>query len=625
MIAVQSSDRATIIHPQDGSPIMLRPYLYVLPGDVLEFHPSKANFTDVYKLTQFSSSNAPLDKVRIYPPYSQSCWVHVPPHRFLVTFRERQGPSDLRATRALEQFHYRGKGLNRLIGRRTVLIADSHDHGVIGYGVLSATLGAAKPRFALFKTNFTQQMRTKLINRLVRIPRVVIHPEFRGMGLGAIMAKNLVDFARSYWDVRGYTPIAVEVIASMTQYHRFFEAAGFVRAGQTLGYKEGITPLYGTGSWAQRPNSMDYDFLRDQKPKPYLIYPLNTQVRGALMDSGWLHAEIKRLETRPNVRGHRISFRRVGAQYKVTNGLSSRAEQVRAAFDVDARQLQSPILTDCSFDIDPGDAVLITGASGSGKSTILALLTHRQEELEEYLTVQGAILGADPAQIARLATRWDDSLPLVDQVGASVKEAIEILNGVGLAEAHLYVKNPSQISDGQRYRFAVALLCDSKRALWVADEFASSLDPLTAAIVAKGIRKQAYHSGATIVVAASHFDNFVDSLIPNKLVTLRWGSRAEVLSIKCQFKVHADSVHVLLKNTSKRELTGTEVLGMTIHGQRQVVAKIGTLQPRTGTQTVELPLDHIQRFNGLVVFTHQHVGDVLYFGHSFHDESRAQG
>ena len=611
--SVKSSNRRTIVATVEGPELELRPYIYLQPGNVLVCRPNSAEFEEIEKLVQISPED-PSRSVRIHPAYRESYRVYVPPHELIVTFREREGPSDLRAIKSLEQFHYRGKGLNKLIGRRTVLIAESQEHGVIGYGVLSATLAAAKPRFSIFKTNFAKQMRTKLINRLVRIPRVVIHPEFRGMGLGAMMARQLVAFARDYWDVRGYTPIAVEVVASMTEYHHFFESAGFVKAGETEGYKKGIMPLYGVGSWSKRPNSTEYDFLSDQKPKPYLIYPLDDSVRGALMEQKLPLSVSRHVEARPKPQGGRLAFRKVSASYKTSNGITQRSQEVRNAFDVDARQLESPVLKKFSLTIDPGDVVLFSGASGSGKSTALAFLNGDSNELQQGMEIDGDIIGLDPESTARLSTKWDDSLPLIDQLGGTIKEAIEILNSVGLAEAHLYVKKPFQLSDGQRYRFAVALLCDSEKSVWVADEFTSSLDPLTAAIVAKGIRKRAYYSGATLVIAAPHFRHFVDSLQPNKLVMLRWGGVAEVTSLKCQFRILAESVRVTLRNTGRRALTGIRVLGMGSDGGQDLLTPMDDLPVGRHKATVDLPFERVQQFNSLVVSTQQYVGDVLYLG-----------
>ena len=611
VISVKDSNKRTLVGLNNGTQISLRPYIYLNIGDILEFRPCQSDYEDVFKIVGEASIES-IHRVRIHPPYNRSLWIAVPPHNFLVTFRERTGPSDGKATKLLEQFHYRGKGLNRLIGRRTVLVAETREHGIIGYGVLSATLAAAKPRFALFDTNFKEQMRSKLINKLVRIPRVVIHPEFRGMGLGVMMAEHLVDYVRDYWDVRGYTPIAVEVVASMTEYHRFFEVAGFVKVGMTSGYVRGIAPLYGTGTWQERPNSINYDFIGHQNPKPYLIYPLDSFVRGILMEKEKLRSDPKKLQLQPKVKGTPIVIRRVSAEYRVKNGITPRAAQVRDAFDVDSRQMNSPVLKDLSLTIDPCDVVLVTGASGSGKSTILKLLSENLHELQKCMDISGTISGLDHTSVARLARVWDDTRPLVDQVGSSVKEAIEILNSVGLAEAHLYVKRPFQISDGQRYRFAVALLCDSKKLLWIADEFASTLDPLTAAIVAKGIRKRAYCSGATLVIAAPHIQNFVDSLIPNTLVTLMWGGMAEIVSLRCRYQILSESVRLRMENTGKQELTDVSVCGIGMHGDRQVIIPVGSLLPRD-KETLVLPLEKVIKFSGLMVTTEQRVGEVVYF------------
>lgn len=612
ILSVKSSKLRTLVGLDKGTQVSLRPYIYLNVGDVLEFWPSKSNIENVYKIVG-QESDEPFHRIRIHPAYSKSSWIAVPPHKFLVTFRERAGPSDSKATKILEQFHYRGKGLNRIVGRRTALVAETREHGIIGYGVVSATLAAAKPRFALFDTNFREQMNSKLINRLVRIPRVVIHPEFRGMGLGVLMTKHLVDYVREYWDIRGYTPIAVEVVASMTEYHRFFEAAGFIRTGETLGYEKGIAPMYGTGTWEKRPNSATYDFIGHQKPKPYLIYPLNSFVRGVLMEKGKLGSDRTKLKSRPKVKATPIILRRVSAEYRVTNGSTPRAEQVRDAFDVDSRQMNSPVLKNLFLNIDPGNVVLITGASGSGKSTILRLLSEDLQELRENMDISGTFSGLDHKSAARLTRAWDDTRPLIDQIGSSVKEAIEVLNSVGLAEAHLYVKRPFQISDGQRYRFAVALLCDSKKPLWIADEFTSALDPLTAAIVAKGIRKRAYYSGATLVIAAPHIQNFVDSLVPNTLVALRWGGIAEIVSIRCRYRVFSGFFELRIKNTGKQVLTDVNLSSIAVNGDRQVIAKVGSLGPQKRSEVVVLPLSEVEKFSGLVVMTQQHVGDIVYF------------
>jgi len=610
--SIKSSPFHTLVNMEENASVKMRPYIYIRPGDQLEFYPRRDNFKEVFKIAN-NTLEATRGKVRIYPPYSKSCLVSVPPHSFTVLFRERIQPSDSKAIRLLEQFHYRGKGLNKLVGRRTVLIAESLQHGIIGYGVLSATVGAAKPRFTLFKTNFTCQMRTKLINKLVRIPRIVIHPEFRGMGLGTMMARHLVEFAREYWDIRGYTPIAVEVIASMTEYHHFFETAGFTKVGLTSGYNKGILPRYGRDNWDERKNSAHYDFLSSQRPKPYLIQPLEKSAKDALTEMKPQSPYGSMIRPKPRPQVGRISFRRLSLCYRVNNNITHRAKEVRDVFDVDSQQLQSSVLTNFSLTIDPGEVVLITGASGSGKSTIIQLLSQDIDKLREHMDITGSLKGLNPQTTAYLTETFDDTIPLVDQVGSTVTDAIRILNNIGLAEAHLYVKRPSQISDGQRYRFAVAMLCDSNKPIWVADEFASTLDPLTAAIVAKGIRKLSYKSGVTLVVAAPHYKHFVDSLIPNKLIKLRWGGIVDVISIRCRFRITKEEIGIRISNTSRQKLTEIQLFGIKINGERQAIRTIGSLNAKISTSEIKLPLETLRYLVGLVVFTRQEIGDVLFF------------
>ena len=406
-------------------------------------------------------------------------------------------------------------------------------------------------------------MYSKSIYQLVRIPRVVIHPEFRGLGLGVLTAKHLMEYAREYWDINGFKPIMAEVIASMTEYHKFFEGAGFIRLGNTLGSQGGIIPEYGKGSWQSRPNHDKYNFFNDNTPKPYLVYPFTKKMSRTInkyLENASVPLLIKRIPVTKKIAGsNTVIFKNVSATYKAHNGLTARSEKVKRAFAVDSTQMYSPVIKDFSMKINAGDVVLITGASGSGKSTLMKFFIQPVNELTSSLDIVGEISGIEVPGTAKLDTNWNDELPLIDQVGDTIASGIALLNDVGLAEAHLYLKKPGQISDGQKYRFAVARLCDSKRNWWIADEFASTLDPLTASIVSKGLRKRAYKYGATVILAAPHIQNFLGSLIPNRLVKLRWGGSADVFSIECRWKVCNSKITLIMHNICNNKLTHISV------------------------------------------------------------------
>lgn len=610
---VTRSTNGICVRLDNGSGLELPPFRYVRVGDQLEIQVQGDDVICVHKLVAFAPEDS-LPKVQLYPPYEATEIVELPPHLVTVTFRERRSEEDWRSASILEQFHYRGHGLNRLVGRRTILLADAQGIGVIGYGVLSATVAAAKPRFALFETNLAAQMRSRLINKIARIPRVVVHPEFRGLGIGTRLVKHLLNFAAYHWDINGYKPIMVEVIASMTDYHRFFQAAGFIEIGQTFGYDKPITPVYGKGTWEKRPNASSYRFFEARGPKPYLAYPLCREVRELMVRKGLFNpVEVNRVIESRSLLPDPIVFQNVSVTYHVRNGLSERASAVKDIFGVDSTQMYSAILNGFSLVIWPGDVVLITGASGSGKSTIVKLLTCERAKLADTTIVDGEIHNSDVSAVGYLSSDWDESAPLVDQVGRTLKESIFILNEVGLAEVHLYLKTPVQISDGQRYRFALARLCDSHKPLWVGDEFAATLDPYTAAVVAKGVRKLAVKYGATVVLAAPHISHFAPSLAPTQLVQLHWGTHAVVHAVKLCHKTTETGINFWAANRGRTPLTGVSLSMADTEGHARLLAGPVDLRGLAKGLEVKLSFSELNNASTIRLTSREGVGDLAYF------------
>lgn len=608
--SVKSSEYFTEVKLQEGREIRLRPFIYVKEGDTLEFVPSLENFIEVNKVFK-DRATGEFKKIKIHPPYCEKETIFINPHKFEVTFRERINSKDWEKVKELEQFHYRGKGLNRLVGRRTVLLSEIEGYGIVGFGILSATVAVAKPRFELLETNFTDQMKSKLINRIPRIPRIVIHPEFRGMNLGVLMAKHLVQYAKEYWDINHYSPIMVEVIAAMIEYHKFFEKAGFIKIGYTAGYpQKAVIPQYGNGSFESRVNYKSYKFMQNQKPKPYLVFPLDINLKQKIERSNERSPQTV-LPKFPRLKKP-IRFDKVSVKYKVKNGSTERTNIVKEVFGVNIEHVFSTIFTNFSLNIEPGDVVLITGASGSGKSTIIRLLTSKLSILKKEMEIKGKILGKNMRNTAVLDTNWDNFLPLIEQLkrDGNIKEAIEILNSVGLSEAHLYIKRPNQISDGQRYRFAVAKLCDSGKLIWIADEFVSTLNPEMAAIVAKGLRKVAYKYGVTLILAAPHTHSFIGSLLPNKLIKLRWGAKAIIYSLKIiSFSQNGNEFSLSILNNGSLPLKDIQIGLIEMNGSFKLQHGYSCVNPG---KTITIAIEIHSKFYALGIKTAEGVGEILY-------------
>ena len=180
-----------------------------------------------------------------------------------------------------------------------------------------------------------------------------------------------------------------------------------------------------------------------------------------------------------------------------------RVEGVSKRFKTHGRERARDVLAvdDVSFTIEPGAAMALVGASGSGKSTIAAMVTGAQRP------TSGSVTYGDVA-VHRLRSgglrRYHRDVQMVFQdpygalnplhtvgytiarpcrnfLGLSARDAErrvdELLEQVGLTPATQFApKLPHQLSGGQRQRVVIARALASDPGLIVADEPVSMLD-----------------------------------------------------------------------------------------------------------------------------------------------------
>jgi phospholipid/cholesterol/gamma-HCH transport system ATP-binding protein len=172
-------------------------------------------------------------------------------------------------------------------------------------------------------------------------------------------------------------------------------------------------------------------------------------------------------------------------------------DHVQLAFD------DNVVLRDVSFTVLSGRTKIILGASGSGKSTILKIITgllkadggaisvndHRVDQLTEHeMMAVRADLGMifqEGALFDSLTVRENVGYKLYEESDMPLEEAHarveEVLGFVGLAE---YIdRMPSELSGGQRRRVAIARAMAFKPKILLYDEATTGLDPITATTV----------------------------------------------------------------------------------------------------------------------------------------------
>lgn len=425
----------------------------------------------------------------------------------------------------------------------------------------------------------------KYTNVVVRIARCVVSPEFRGLGIANILVNHAIRFARHHWHVGHLKPLFLEITADMLRYVPFVESAGMHYIGDTEGnigrvntdmnyilknysrvrkreiLKEesaGIVDLqvfYATQlkriqreSGLRRkdllklllrsPNrlsdehwSLLHRILR--LPKPTFLVGLT---RGA---EKFVRERIKYLDLPANYPAKGMNYetvmplsrpiavRNCRLDLKASVIRTRATRRIQQAFGVDRDMLTTTLFTDLNFEIHAGDILLLCGPSGAGKTSLLSLLVKKLLNPDREVGGLNGTVSA-PGGTISLLSPLPSSRPLINSLGrVSFEEALYALNVSGLAEAHLYVKRFRELSNGQRYRAMVARLIASGAPIWIADEFCATLDPVTANIVCRNLRRCAKKVRVTVIVAAANWGDFIEELMPDVVVYLRspWDSQ----------------------------------------------------------------------------------------------------
>jgi peptide/nickel transport system ATP-binding protein len=192
----------------------------------------------------------------------------------------------------------------------------------------------------------------------------------------------------------------------------------------------------------------------------------------------------------------------------------------------------TPVVSDVSFTIAPGEILGVVGESGSGKTTVgLALLGHARRGLriaggsvllgdrdvltldeEERRKLRGSAVSyvpQDPASslnpALRIGLQVREVLEAHDSGGARDHAAriAEMMREVALPDDHAFLKRyPHELSGGQQQRVGLAMAFANRPRLIVLDEPTTGLDVTTQAHVLSTVRELAtLHDVAALYVS----------------------------------------------------------------------------------------------------------------------------
>ena len=181
-------------------------------------------------------------------------------------------------------------------------------------------------------------------------------------------------------------------------------------------------------------------------------------------------------------------------------------------------EVRTHILKSVNLTLDPGTSVAVLGPSGSGKSSLMAVIAGLERPDSGSVALAGQDLaGLDEDQLARLRGRSlgiilqsfqllptmtaieNVAVPL-ELAGASDsrERATAELEAVGLGQRLNHY--PAQLSGGEQQRVAIARATAPRPALLLADEPTGNLDSATGAGIIDLLFERAGAAGAGLLV-----------------------------------------------------------------------------------------------------------------------------
>jgi heme exporter protein A len=173
------------------------------------------------------------------------------------------------------------------------------------------------------------------------------------------------------------------------------------------------------------------------------------------------------------------------------------------------------VFSDVNFSLAPGTFLQVTGANGSGKTSLLRILCGLLRPVEGRISWQGASIHSLGEEYFTSVTYFGHRPGVKDELTAA--ENLRVSAGLGgvqvdTDQAHEALDRmglvgrgsvPARLlSEGQRRRVALARLLVCNTRLWLLDEILTSLDKTAVSLVRSLIEE--HLSGGGMAIVATH-------------------------------------------------------------------------------------------------------------------------